>query len=216
MRETSFNSYYWDTIYAQPQTMDGIVNATLHADYLQSVFALDGVKVQSILDVGYGLGHLFNAVLARFKPRKAVGIEPSAHAFEQARKIIRKPPGCRLKLLAMGLEEWCAQPRRPARFDLTLCTSVIQYLDDRALKLVLPVLARRTRHVYLTVPTDVEAVRMAADYDFEDGFATQRTRQEYLSLLAPHFTVIGNRLLESKYHYDETTTPFSELLFRFD
>ncbi len=216
MPESGFSAHYWDTIYSQPQTMDGIINASLHADYLQSMFALDAVKVRSVLDVGFGLGYLFNTVIKRFKPQHAVGIEPSTHAFAEARKVIVAPANCRLKLLPIALEDWCASSRRPGRFDLTLCTSVIQYLDDDVLHQVLPVLAQRSRHLYLTVPTDVEAQRMAVEYHFEDGFALHRTRAEYRELLDPHFTVIGNRLLESKHYFDETNTPFSELLFRSD
>ena len=208
MPETAFTAAYWDSVYAEPQTMDGIFNASLHTDYLQALFSLDGVKVRSVLDVGFGLGHLFNAVIQRFRPARAVGIEPSVHAFDVARSVIRPPKGCRLKLLCMTVEEWCARPRRPASFDLTLCTSVLQYLDDDTLARVLPVLAARTRFVYLTVPTDVEARRMLADYNFADAYARHRTRSEYRAHIDPHFTIIGNRLLESRAFYDETSRVF--------
>jgi SAM-dependent methyltransferase len=211
---TPLDEEYWESIYAQPQTMDGIFNATLHTDYLQALFRLDGVEVNSVLDVGFGLGHLFNAVIKRFKPYRAVGIEPSDYAFAKARDTVHAAPGTRLKLLPMDVQRWCSKPRKPMRFDLTLCTSVLQYLDDDSIRSVIPVLSRRTRYMYLTVPTDIEAQRMSSDYDFNDDYARHRTRLEYRELLEPHFTFVSNRLLESKVFFDETTSPFTELLFR--
>jgi SAM-dependent methyltransferase len=213
---TPLQAEYWESIYSEPQTMDGICNASLHADYIHALFALDAVQIKSVLDVGYGLGHLFNAVLKRFKPYCAVGIEPSEYAFDRAASVIRAPHTTRLKLLSMNVQTWCEKPRKPARFDLTLCTSVLQYLDDATVTAVLQVLAERTRFMYLTVPTYIEAQRMSSEYGFDDGYAIHRTRDEYRHLIDPHFTVIGSRLLESKAHYDETTTPFSELFYRSD
>ena len=196
--------------------MDGIGNASLHADYIQALFALDAVPIKSVLDVGFGLGHLFNAIVRRFKPYRAVGLEPSAYAFERGRRTIKAPFGTRLRLLPMDVQTWCSQPRKPGRFDLTICTSVLQYLDDTQIRTVLPVLAERTRYMYLTVPTDVEARRMTESFDFADSYALQRTRDDYVSMIGDEFTFIGNRLLESKRHFDEHTTPFSELVYRFD
>lgn len=215
LHDTDFSKHYWDEVYGQPATMDGVFNAGIHADYLHTLFTLDAIEINSVVDIGFGLGYLFDSVLKRFKPYRAVGIEPSAYAFERGQQVIKAPARTRLKLMPMDVATWCSTPRKPQRFDLGICTSVLQYLSDAQIEDILPVLSERVKFLYFTVPTDVEVRRMAADYNFDDKYAGRRSRLKYLKMLAPHFTVVSNRLLESKYHYDETNSRFSELLYRY-
>ena len=215
MHDTDFSKRYWDEIYGEPTAMDGVFNSGIHAEYLHALFALDAIEINSVVDIGFGLGYLFDSVLKRFKPYRAVGIEPSAYAFECGQKLIKAPAKTRLKLMPMDAATWCSQPRKPQRFDLGICTSVLQYLSDSQIESILPVLSERVKFLYFTVPTDVEAKKMSAAYNFDDKYAGRRSRKKYLKMLSPHFTVVSNRLLESKYHFDETSSPFSELLYRY-
>jgi hypothetical protein len=65
------------------------------------------------------------------------------------------------------------------------------------------------------VPTDIEYRRMYKDFRYRDSYANSRTQQFYLKKLRPHFTVVGQRVLESKTFFDVNTTKITELLYRF-
>lgn len=203
-----FDQHYWETHYREPETIDGIGNVKDHSRYLSAFFNLEGFEPESLVDLGFGTGHLLKEMARVLKPRRVEGIEPSPWAFSR----MRMP---KARLFQEDLVTWARNPARARwAFDLGLCTSVLQYLSDKELKEVLPVLARRCRYLYLTVPTDVEYGRQKAELAFEDSWALVRTRAHYQRLLKPHFTFLSTRVLESKHHYDEHTTPFQDLLFR--
>ncbi len=204
-----FDQDYWDENYQDLKTIDGIGNVKDHSRYLAAYFNLEGFEVKSLIDLGFGYGNLLKEMIRTFKPRRVVGIEPSPPAFKKV-KITKA------HLFQEDLMSWAQNPARGAYiFDLAICNSVLQYLSDADLKLILPILARRVRFLYLTVPTDVEYKRQQSELDFHDKWAKIRTRKQYLKLLAPHFTVISSRVLESKFHYTEDNTEFQDLLFRF-
>lgn len=214
----AFERAYWRENYADPDTMDGIFNADRHAAYLAACFNLEFMDVGSIIDFGFGLGHLFQKMLETFLPARAYGLEPSRYAFRKVeRRGIKPTESTKLELVNEDLETWATREgkRRRARpFDLGLCTSVLQYVPDAALERVLPVMARRVKYLYLTVPTDVEFRRQVEEEGFLDRHAIHRSRERYRELLSPHFTVVSARLLESRVFHDEETTPFTDLYFR--
>jgi len=72
-----FTKEYWDENYAKPEEMDNIGNRKLHLHYLKSFLALEFTDISSVMDFGFGLGHLFEEALKEFKPYKAYGIERS-------------------------------------------------------------------------------------------------------------------------------------------
>lgn len=199
---------YWDIQYAEPETIDGIGNVKDHSRYVSAYFNIEGVKVRSLVDLGFGTGKLFKEMVKTFRPKRALGLEPSTHIYRR----FRAPEGVRTE--HTDIVSWCRRPCR-GTFDLGLCTSVLQYLSDAEIKEALPVMAARIRHLYLTVPTDVEYERQKSELQFADPYAKIRSQKQYLKLLKPHFTIISNRMLESKLFYTQETTPFSDLLFRF-
>jgi hypothetical protein len=99
--------------------------------------------------------------------------------------------------------------------DLGICTSVFQYLTDKELKEALPIISKRIKYLHLTVPTDVELGRQVSELEFKDEYAIHRTREQYQKLLKPHFTFVSARVLESKHYFNEDTTAFTDLLYRF-
>jgi hypothetical protein len=212
-----FDPEYWTVNYADPEEMDNIMNAREHATYMKAIFALESVDISSIIDLGFGLGVLFEEVLKTFMPYRAYGIEPSKHAYDLVGKKNIAPEGStKLVLEHTDLVSWAQnEPKRERIYDLALCTSVLQYLSDEEIKIVMPVLAKRVRYVYLSVPTDLELKRQIEDVEFHDQYAIHRTKEKYLKFIHPHFTIISSRLLESKIHFDEDTTNFTDLLFRF-
>lgn len=211
-----FDKLYWQKNYSQPFTMDGIVNAHLHAKYLHALLNLESVHVESLVDLGFGLGYLFEKMIKIFSPERCLGIEPSPHAFQKvkARSFFQENPSVRLS--QESLQEWCQRESRPkASYDLGICTSVLQYLSNEELELVVPVLSKRIKFLYLTLPTDQELERQVDEYKFHDEYALRRKRSYYLKVLSPHFTFISCRLLESKVHFQDDDTHFTEHLFRF-
>ncbi len=213
---TKFDKTYWEKNYSDPMSMDGIGNAKEHTRYLKSFLDVEQVQITSIVDLGFGYGHLFREMLKAFIPYKAVGIEPSPYAFKKARPDKLRPvESTDLKLYEEDLVSWCRKERKNNTFDLGICTSVFQYLSDKELKEVLPIIAQRVRYLYLTVPTDVELGRQVSELDFKDEYAIHRSREKYQRLLRPHFTFVSSRVLESKHFFDEESTLFTDLLFRY-
>jgi len=212
---TGFDKEYWLKNYSQPKEMDGIGNAKVHARYLKSYFELEQIEVKTILDLGFGLGYMSQAMIRAFTPWRYYGIEPSAHAYELGAKRLRKSSPSRMKTECVDLFTWAKNQTAEARwFDLTICTSVFQYLSDDELLQIMPILARLSRYLYLTVPTDVELDKQINELKFFDEYALRRSKEFYFDLIGSHFTLISSRLWESKLHFDETSTQVSDLLYR--
>jgi hypothetical protein len=212
-----FSSEYWKVNYADPEEMDNIVNAREHVAYMKAIFALEAVDISSVIDLGFGLGILFEEVLNSFIPYRAHGIEPSKYAYDLlAQRDIRPAESTKLVMENTDLVSWATKAmKREKVFDLGLCTSVLQYLSDDEIKIVIPILAQRVRYLYLSVPTDLELKRQREEVKFTDEYAIHRSKDKYLKFIRPHFTFISSRLLESKIHFDEETSNFTDLLFRF-
>ena len=212
----NFEEQYWKANYSEPETMDGIANVKEHTGYLKNLLALEYIDISSIVDLGMGLGYLFRSMLRQFKPAEALGIEPSKYAFKRVKKDWLRPvPSTKLTLLNSDLHSWCQNKTQNRIFDLGLCTSVFQYIDNKQLPFIVETLAKRVKYLYLTVPTDKELKRQVSDLEFHDTYAIRRSRNWYQKLLRPHFTFLSSRFLESKIHFNEDTTSFTDLLYRF-
>ncbi|TNF00855.1 MAG: class I SAM-dependent methyltransferase [Deltaproteobacteria bacterium] len=215
---SGFDDKYWEEYYSEPEEMDGMANAHLHARYLKSLMDLEMADVSSVIDFGFGLGELFKAIVKEFKPYRVQGIEPSDYAFNKVtKKKLNVVAGTKLKLVQTDLVSWCRDNSVSEKwFDLGICTSVFQYLSDEEIKYVLPILSRSVKYLYFSVPTDRELRYQVSDLEFHDKNAIRRGRTKYLKMLSPHFTVVGSRLLESKFHFKkDEDSPFSDFLFRF-
>lgn len=212
-----FEEEYWNRCYSDPDSMDGVGNACTHALYLKSALDLEFVEVKSIVDLGFGLGRLFDESLSIFRPRRAVGIEPSLFAYEEMMK--RKSfdqTAINVVFHREDLLTWCINKRKgETSFDLGICNSVFQYIPEEDLRQIVPVLAKRIKHLYLAVPTDRELERIEKEHEFHDPWAIPRTKDFYRDILSPWFAFVSCRLLESKCHYSEEDTPFTNLLYRF-
>lgn len=211
-----FSDNYWQENYSEPEEMDGIVNAKQHAKYIQSFFAVDYVDISSVIDLGFGLGYLFSEVLKEFIPYRATGIEPSEYAFKKVKeKNISPCESTKLTLKQSDLVTWSKSIRKNSKwYDLGICTSVFQYLTDEELREVIPIMSKQMKYLYFSVPTDYELKRQVEDLEFKDKYAIHRTQEDYLKLLEGHFTIIGARVLESNFHFDEESTYFTDFLFR--
>lgn len=212
-----FPPAYWHRYYGDLSIMDGVYNATQHAQYLHSIFALEGVFVGNLVDLGFGLGHLLTEMIEVFMPYAVEGIEPSSHAFHQVRpRQLQRVPSMEVSLYPIDILTWCRdESRHQVTFDLGLCTSVFQYLSDEEIQFCVPILAQRIKYLYFTVPIDIELQYQTDHLDFDDTHAIYRSREAYHRFLTPQFTVVASRILESKVFYDENNSCFNELLYRY-
>lgn len=211
-----FTKEYWDQNYAKPETMDCIGNARQHCRYLKAFFELELIDVSSIIDLGFGYGYLFQRMLKTFLPYRACGIEPSKYAFDKARRRKLQPvESTKLTLFNESIQQWCDRPNnRNTRFDLGLCTSILQYIPDEELPAILHTISQRVKYLYLTVPTDKELDHQIENLNFDDTYALRRSREWYQDILGKSFTNISSKVWESKYYFNEETTLFSDLLYR--
>jgi len=214
--DCGFEKEYWDKNYSDADSMDGIGNAKDHVKYLKSFLELELVDVSSIVDLGFGYGYLFQQMMKAFIPYKACGIEPSVFAYKKATKRKLKPvESTELKLYNESIEDWCQRDdNKYTRFDLGICTSVFQYLDEQDLEEIIPILSRRVKYLYLTVPTDIELNRQIEELEFFDEYAIRRSRQYYRDVMSKHFTNISSKIWESKYYFNEEDSLFTDLLYR--
>lgn len=212
-----FTQDFWSENYSHPETMDGVFNAHAHARYARAAFDVIGEEIASIVDLGFGMGHLFTAVLEVFDPYKALGIEPSPVGFAALAGRPLGPRPDKVRLEQIDLASWSLRPDTSKdRYDLAICTSVLQYLTDDELEILLPVVSRRAKYLYLTVPTEREREDQARHEAYVDTWAYVRTRQEWRTWLAPHFISVGGRLLESRHSPSRDRSLFTDDLFRDD
>lgn len=212
-----FKEDYWQANYSQEEEMDCIGNVKDHLLYLKTIFVLDFIDISSIIDFGFGLGYFFHESLETFFPHTAYGIEPSSFAYEKGCDLIKPTvASMNLELEKIDLLSWCKKEKKKKEvYDLGICTSVFQYLNKEELEYCLPIMASKVKYLYLTVPTDKELLGQREELNFHDRYAFSRSRSAYQRLLRPHFTFISSRLLESRVHFSEQTTSFTDLLFRF-
>lgn len=211
-----FSDEYWLKNYSSPEEMDGIGNVESHVGYIKNLFGLEYIDISSVIDFGFGLGHLFEGVLKEFIPFKAVGVEPSAFAFEKVKQRGISPvESTKLQLYNTDIISFCRKQKSLKRFDLGICTSVFQYLSDDEIEEALTYMAQKCKYIYFSVPTDIELKRQVEELEFFDEYAIRRSRTKYQKMIKKHFTFVSSRVLESKIHFDEETTSFTDLLFRF-
>ncbi len=212
-----FSENYWRENYDEPEEMDGIVNAAQHARYIKTIFDVEFVDISSVIDFGFGLGHIFEKVIHEFYPYRVFGLEPSKYAFNEVKKRDLCPvASTKLVLKNWSLQDWAKnyQKKEIKWFDLGLCTSVFQYLTEEEIEEVLPLMARQVKYLYFSVPTDLELKKQVSDLEFDDQYAYRRSKTFYRKAIKPHFTIVGNRLLESKFHFNEDNSYFTDYLFR--
>ncbi len=212
-----FSKEYWEENYKEPDSMDGIGNLDQHLEYLKNLFAIEYIDLSSVIDLGFGLGHFLDAFTKKFRPYKVMGIEPSHTPFVSFDKsCLQQVKSTKVKLEQLDLVSW-AKKEYPGwdRFDLGICTSVFQYLSNKEIEYVLPILAKRVKYLYFSVPTDLELDRQREEIDFFDRYAIRRSREEYFKMISPHFTFVAARVLESRAFFTEKSSSFTDLLFRF-
>lgn len=203
---------YWSALYGDGYDIDGHFNAKQHARYAKSLMDLMDCKVQSLGDFGFGKGVLLREFTKVFKPARVVAVEPSPERVEELRKQ-KWTSSTHIQIHNTGLENFQPPYLSYAPLDLGICNSVVQYIPEKELKLVVENLAKFTKFLYFTVPTKEDYKRMKKEIGFEDPYAFQRSLKYYRNLLSPFFHFVSFNLLESKKSPDPVV--FSAEIFQF-
>jgi len=96
------------------------------------------IPVRSVLDIGAGVGYWSNWYRKNHQRTKVVSVDVSEHACNKYGHQLR------------DISSWIPT----TKFDLVICQSVLQYLDDRAARAAIKNLSKATKHVlFFEVPT---------------------------------------------------------------
>jgi SAM-dependent methyltransferase len=134
-----------------------------------------GIEVRSVLDVGAGLGFVGRHLASTRAHIRYQGTDVSEYACREH--------GHR----RVDIASW--KPSRP--FDLVMCVSVLQYLDDDAFARAAANLGAATRHLlYLELPTARDR-RCVIDPERTDLDVHWRSGRWYRNHLEPWFEPIG-------------------------
>ena len=164
--EEGFSEDYWVDNYSDPDSMDCIGNVKEHFSYLHSLFNLEMIDIRSMVDLGFGLGSMIKEGRKKFSLKRVCGVEPSSHAFEIMQTWKKKYGIKNVTLKNMVMTEWLEKTK--GSYDLGLCNSVLQYLSTKELEKTIPLLSKRVKYLYLTVPTDLELDFQIRDHKFKD------------------------------------------------
>ena len=94
-------------------------------------------------------------------------------------------------------------------YQLGLCVSVLQYLSDADVDIVLCEMSKQCDFLYFDVVTNEEYEIMKEGSTFHDKWAIiSRTRNWYLKIILKYWRIIGNEILESKFFYPDKTNSF--------
>jgi 2-polyprenyl-3-methyl-5-hydroxy-6-metoxy-1,4-benzoquinol methylase len=209
-----FNKNYWDDMYAEDEesVIDGIYNAEGHAKYLFELFSLMEVKINSIGDMGFGLGVLLKEFVRQFKPSLTIAIDPSE---ECVTRIIKEKwiKNLNIAIKQSTIEDFDIKFLKEKPLDLVICNSVLQYLPNKNIEPVFEKLATMAKYVYIAIPTTKDYEYMKNELNFTDPYAYGRSRNFYLKAWKKHFMAISHNLLESRYNVKQS--PFLYELFRY-
>jgi SAM-dependent methyltransferase len=140
------------------------------------------VSVRSVLDIGAGVGYWSGWYRKNHKQVKVMSVDVSEHACQKYGHELR------------NISVWA--PSR--KFDLVICQSVLQYLNDRAARNAIKNLAKATKHVlFFEVPTKAD-LRHNVDRDVTDFEIYARSGLWYRNELKKYFRQAGAGLWIAK------------------
>jgi SAM-dependent methyltransferase len=174
--EARFDARYYAKWYGDDEDRADIAERAVrfvlsYVDYLDS-------SVNTVLDLGCGVGLWKDALARHAKKVRYTGVEYSAHMCEK-----------------YGWEQGSAATYAPGRtFDLVVCQGVLQYLSDEECELAIRNLARLSRRfIYLEALTTADAKEVCCpegtDFDVHVREATW-----YAARLKDHFVNLGGGL----------------------
>ncbi len=178
-----FGAAYYERHYGREATrVHGPKEIGHLATMIMSYVAWLGGTVESVLDVGAGVGLMRDHFRERYPEVRYRSLEVSAYAAERY--------GHELADIATF--------RARETFDLVFCQGVLQYLDDRAAEAAIERLGLLSRgFLYLEAITERD-LRTVCDLERTDAEVFARPGAFYRARLKPHFDAIGCGLYYSK------------------
>ena len=187
-----FDEAYYHRFYENPKTR--IYGAKEHANLAQYVFSFarwNDIPIQSVLDIGAGVGLWKNWIAKNAKEVEYTGTEVS--------QVMCKKHGYQHRDIA----RW----RDRRKYDLIICQGVLQYLSDPDVApAVANIAAMAGGLVYFEVLTRGD-LRERADMDLTDTDVFVRNGSYYRGLFAKHLLPLGGGLHWTR----ELQPPFWEL-----
>jgi SAM-dependent methyltransferase len=135
----------YEKLFASDQLLDEYLGSQRMSFYDEVADVCAAFGPREVVDVGCGSGHLLRALADRTPDARFVGVDFSKNAIRRARGLL---PGARWLV-----GDAYAPPLGEQRFDLVLCTEVLEHLErPRDALDALVRLCARNGHVILTVP----------------------------------------------------------------
>ncbi len=194
-----FESEYWKEIYGSGLDVDGSYNAKQHAAYLHSLFQLMEIPVYKIADFGFGKGILLREFVRTFAPVKVYAVDASEEAYIDLQKKDWVKKSDKFQIIHSTLEDIKFPKLEKEPVDLGICNSVLQYLPDSVLPIVIEKMAKYCNYLYFTVPTKSDYFEMRREMKFHDPYAFERTQKFYRKALSRDFEIVSYNLLQSKW-----------------
>lgn len=187
-----FDQAYYDRFYLSPKTR--VISADEHSHLARFVFEFakyNGIEIESVLDVGAGIGLWKRWIAKNAKKVEYTGTEVS--------KVMCKEHG----YLNKDIARW----RDRREHDLVVCQGVLQYLPDPDVAPAVANLAAMCRGLlYAEITTRLD-LRERTDTDLTDSNIFIRNGSYYKGILQKHFVQVGAGLWWTK----EFPMPFYEL-----
>jgi 2-polyprenyl-3-methyl-5-hydroxy-6-metoxy-1,4-benzoquinol methylase len=177
--KVAFDADYYRRFYEDPKTR--IYSRARHAHLIEGVLGLIswfGYPVQSVLDVGAGVGWWGEWLKKHRRDLRYLGTELEPAICEQYGHV-------QADISAWRLEQ---------QFDLVICHGVLPYLDDAAAKRAVANLAAMCRGFLYFEAITRRDVAGSVDLELTDTRVFRRTAAYYRKLLAPHFRQVGGGL----------------------
>lgn len=191
-RHGQFDQAYYDRFYLSPKTR--VITAEEHSHLAKFVFEYarwSGVDIQSVLDVGAGIG-----LWKRWIEKNAKNVEYTGTEVSQA--MCEK-----YGFLERDIARW----RDRKQHDLIICQGVLQYLPDPDVAPAVANLAAMSRGLlYAEITTRLD-LRERTDSERTDQNVYVRNGSYYKGILLKHFVQIGAGFWWTK----ELPPPFYEL-----
>jgi len=189
---SKFDQAYYDRFYLSPKTR--VVSADEHGHLARFVFEFakyNGIEIESVLDVGAGIGLWKRWIEKHAKKTKYLGTEVS--------KVMCDEHG----FLQRDIARW----RDREQHDLIICQGVLQYLPDPDVAPAVANLAAMSRGLlYAEITTRLD-LRERTDEERTDNNIFVRNGSYYRGILLKHFHPVGCGLWWTK----EFPPPFFEL-----
>lgn len=194
--KNQFEENYFNEIF-QGFEIDGNFNSKFHVNYILSYFALFEKKIKSILEIGFGNGKILEELVKKINLDKIIALEISKLKINELsqKKYFQNE---NIAIVHSDFLDYKTDYLEKIPIDLSICNSVLQYVETENLENFVQKIARISRYSYLTVPTKKDFEIMKSKLNFIDRFALQRPKSFYKKILKKYFRVVGTNLLESK------------------